>query len=124
MKQDGKLPKAGFVRFDEYNVPKEYHAVAVFDRTIKPSDIKKYDLVDLNAPAKKLTILRLSFGMKQSELAEITGLSIRTIQGWELNGMSGAAIGKAYRICKVLHCSLEDLLEDDDLSWTPAKNRS
>lgn len=114
----GSLPKNGFIRFED-NIPDGYYAVAVYNRMLSEKEVKRYKLTDLNSNVNKLTRQRLLAGMKQNELAELTELSIRTIQGWELNGIGGAAVNKVYRVSKVLSCSIEDLIDDEDLNWTP-----
>lgn len=122
MKKKGTLPKDGFVEFEEQK-PDNIYAIAVYNRLLTDKEIKKYKLADYNKPMKKLTKYRQLAGYTQAELANITGLSLRTIQGWELNGMSGAAISKAYKVATILNCTIEDLLEDDDVAWKPETAR-
>lgn len=119
MIKDGKLPKSGFVRIEKCDSDQDYYAVAVYERILLDKEIKKHELIDLNEPVKKLTRLRLGHEMRQSELSELTGISVRTIQSWELNGMGGASLSNAYKIAYVLNCSLVDLLEDEDTDWSP-----
>lgn len=122
MKKKGTLPKDGFVEFEEQK-PDNIYAIAVYNRLLTDKEIKKYKLADYNKPMKKLTKYRQLAGYTQAELANITGLSLRTIQGWELNGMSGAAISKAYKVATILNCAIEDLLEDEDVAWKPETAR-
>ena len=110
-KVDKGLPKRGFIRFEEYGVPKEYHSIAVFERMLSEAEIKKFGLIDLNDPVKKLTRIRLSAGMRQADLAEMTGISIRTIHGYEMKGMNGAPFRNVILIAKALHCNVMDLAE-------------
>ena len=112
-----KYPKNGFLRVNDLDVPEGLEAVLVYNTILTDAEIAKYKLVDLNHPTKNLTKVRVRLGMRQAELARRTGLSLRTIQGWELNGMGGAAISKAYRVAKVLGCSIEDLMEEEDKTW-------
>ena len=81
---------------------------------MKPKEIVKYDLIDLNKGFTKLTIYRSAIGMKQTTLAELTGFSLRTIQGWELRGLNEAKASKAVRVAKILKCKVEDLMEEED----------
>lgn len=118
MKSKGTLPRDGFVRFDSI-VPNGYHAVAIYNRMLTDKEVKKYNLTDLNKPVNALTKQRLLAGMRQNDLAKMSGISLRTIQGWELNGTTGAALGKISRVAKVLHCSIEDLLDEEDAKWMP-----
>lgn len=110
-KVDNGLPKRGFIRFEEYGVPKEYHSIAVFERMLSETEIKKFGLIDLNEPVKKLTRIRLSAGLRQSDLSEMTGISVRTIHGYEYNGMNGAPFRNVILIAKALHCNVMDLAE-------------
>lgn len=55
---------------------------------------------------------RVSKGLSQSELADRSGVSLRTIQGYEIgqrdiNKASGETL---YKLSKALGCSMEDLL--------------
>lgn len=111
---DKKYPKDGFIRSTDYDVPDGCDLVLVYKKPLTDAEIKKYDLVNMNGRVRALTRLRLGIGMKQTELAAITGLSLRTIQGWELNGMGGAALSKAYKTAKALGCTMDDLLDDDE----------
>ena len=81
-------------------------------RLMRPKEIAKYNLTDLNEGFTKLTIFRSSIGMKQQELADLTGLSIKTIQGWEIRGLNEAKAIRAVKIAKALKCQVEDLMED------------
>lgn len=99
----GAIPKEGTVEKD----------ILIMPRLMRPKELKKYDLEDLNAGFKKLTIFRSSIGMKQATLAELTGLSIKTIQSWEIRGMNEAKAIRAVKVAKALKCQVEDLMEDD-----------
>lgn len=102
---DGKVPKKGLITIE--------NGVAVYSRLLRINEINRYDLVDLNTNVKKLTKYRSSIGMKQEELAEITGISVKTIQGWEVKGMNKAALDSALKVADVLRCNVRDLLEDE-----------
>ena len=100
----GKIPNGGKVEKD----------ILLMPRLMRPKELKKYDLDDLNTGFKKLTIYRTSVNMKQQELADLTGLSIKTIQSWEIRGMNEA---KAIRVVKVADAlgvkDLRDLMEEE-----------
>jgi DNA-binding XRE family transcriptional regulator len=51
--------------------------------------------------------------MKQATLAELTGLSIKTIQSWEIRGMNEAKAIRAVKVAKALKCQVEDLMEEE-----------
>lgn len=100
---DGGIPKKGFVRYED--------DVAVFDRMLSEAEIRKHGLEDLNAPVKKITRLRVSSGLKQSDLAEMTGIGVRTIREYEKNGTNGAPFRNVVKLAKALHCNVMDLAE-------------
>ena len=112
--ENQKYPKSGFLRVRDYDLPEGCARVLVYATLLTDEEVKKYGLVDLNPPAKNLTKMRVKVGMKQTELARVSGVPLRTIQGWELNGMAGAALSKAYKIAKALGCQIEDLLDEED----------
>lgn len=66
-----------------------------------------------NAGLKKNRMLS---GISQRELAEKTGISIRTIQEWERGSrdLNGAKFVCLLKICNALGCSLEAILTDPD----------
>ena len=99
----GTIPKEGTVEKD----------ILIMPRLMRPKELKKYDLEDLNTGFKKLTIFRSSIGMKQQELADLTGLSIKTIQSWEIRGMNEAKAIRVVKVAKILKCQVEDLMEEE-----------
>ena len=99
----GKIPNGGKVEKD----------ILLMPRLMRPKELKKYDLEDLNTGFKKLTIYRTSVNMKQQTLSDLTGISIRTLQGWELNGLNVANVVKAVKIADALKCNVKDLLEEE-----------
>lgn len=109
-----KYPKDGFLRERTYDVPDGCVSVLVYNKILGVDEVKKHDLVDMNSKYKVLTIKRVAVGITQRELARMTGISVRTIQGWELNGMSGATLSKAYLVAKTLGCGIEELLDEED----------
>ena len=61
----------------------------------------------------KLCTLRKTSGYKQKELAEKSGVSLRTLQQYETRGkdINKAASASLMALAKVLGCHTEDLLE-------------
>ena len=103
--EGGRLPKKGYVKTDP-------DGIVVYDRILKFREIAKYNLIDLNTDIKKLTKYRVSAGLRQETLAELTGISIKTIQGWEFRGMQSANLINSVKIADALGVKdLRDLLE-------------
>lgn len=48
--------------------------------------------------------------MTQPQLAETSGVPLRTIQNWEMRGIERAMVGKLKRVCDALGCKIDDLL--------------
>ena len=61
---------------------------------------------------EKLTKLRKQNNLSQESLAEKLGMSRQAISKWE-SGSSYPDMSTMINICKVLNCTLEDLLDDD-----------
>lgn len=61
----------------------------------------------------KLKTFRENRGLSQSELAELSGINIRSIQMYEqrVNDIDKAQAQTLYQLSKVLGCKIEDLLE-------------
>ena len=57
--------------------------------------------------------IRMSYGCTQAELAECSGVSLRSIQMYEQRNkdINKASAETVYRISKVLGCTMEDLIE-------------
>lgn len=100
---NGPIPDDGYIE----------DGLLMLPRLLRPKELAKYDLVDLNEGFTKLTIFRTSINMRQTTLSKITGIPLKTIQGWELRGLNEAKAIKAVQIAKALKCTVEDLMEDD-----------
>ena len=100
----GKIPKGGYIDTEGF---------LIMPRLMRPKEIAKYQLVDLNKGYTKLSIYRSSAGLRQIDLARITEIPLKTIQGWELRGMNGANVVKAVKIADALKCNVKDLLEEE-----------
>lgn len=63
----------------------------------------------MRANYKKLWHILLDRNMKKKELAELAGVSIYTIN--KLNKNENVTVEVLGKICKVLDCSLDDIME-------------
>ena len=65
----------------------------------------------------KLDVMRRLRGMTQKALADATGISLRTLQHYEQGArpFDGAKIGTILSVCIALRCSLEDIIEDQEI---------
>lgn len=61
--------------------------------------------------------LREEQGLSQTQLAEKTGISVRTLQSYEQGSrdINGASLTTLVNICLALKCTLPDILTDCDL---------
>jgi DNA-binding transcriptional regulator YiaG len=64
-------------------------------------------------PETNLKRIRNAYGITQSELAKISGVTLRSIQMYEQRNkdINKASAESLYRIAKVLGCAIEDLIE-------------
>ena len=62
--------------------------------------------------------LRRLQNLKQTELAEIVGVSEVTIRNWETGRTGTDLIVQIARLCRALDCQVEDLVKDDDVKLT------
>jgi len=62
----------------------------------------------------KLKRIRESRGISQSELSEMSGVKLRSIQMYEqkVNDIDKAQAQTLYKISRVLGCNIEDILEN------------
>lgn len=86
--------------------------------TLHEADISKFvDIVDARMrgffPETNLKRIRSAYGCTQAELAQRSGVSLRSIQMYEQRNknINKASIDTVYRIAKVLGCTMEDLIE-------------
>ena len=86
--------------------------------TLHEADITKFvDIADERIreffTETNLKRIRISYGCTQAELADRSGVSLRSIQMYEQRrkDINKASVETVYRIAKVLGCSVEDLLE-------------
>ncbi len=65
----------------------------------------------------RLKIIRENRGVSQAELANLSGVKLRSIQMYEqkVNDIDKAQAGTVYKLSRVLGCTVEDLLENPEL---------
>lgn len=65
---------------------------------------------------KKLKELRQANSLSQSQLAEKTGINVRTIQHYEQGSkiFDHARIDTILKVCIALNCKLEDIIENPE----------
>ncbi len=82
------------------------------------ADISKFtDIVDAKMkeyfPETNLKRIRIAYGCTQAELAEHSGVSLRSIQMYEQRNknINKASADTVYSLAKMLGCTIEDLME-------------
>jgi DNA-binding XRE family transcriptional regulator len=87
-------------------------------RTLHEADITKFaDIVDSRMKEyffeTNLKRIRMAYGVTQAELAERSGVGLRSIQMYEQRNknINKASVETIYRLAKVLGCTMEDLIE-------------
>jgi len=86
--------------------------------TLHEADITKFvDIVDSKIkeffPETNLKRIRIAYGFTQAELAERSGVSLRSIQMYEQRNknINKASADAMYSLAKALGCTMEDLIE-------------
>ena len=86
--------------------------------TLHEADISKFvDVVDTRVkecfPDTNLKRIRTIYGCTQAELAEMSGVSLRSIQMYEQRNknINKASVDTIYCLAKALGCTVEDLIE-------------
>ena len=86
--------------------------------TLHEADITKFvEIVDkkikLYFPETNLKRIRTIYGCTQKELAENSGVSLRSIQMYEQRNkdINKASLDTVYSLSRVLGCKMEDLIE-------------
>ena len=69
-----------------------------------------------------LARLRKQLGLSQRELAARSGVSLRSIQMYEQRrkDINRAQVRSVVQLARALHCSVEDVLEPEAITWAPA----
>lgn len=65
----------------------------------------------------KLMNMRISAGLSRPQLAKLSGINLRTIEGYEQgrDNIDGAKLKTISKLCLALECKMEDILEDEEL---------
>lgn len=86
--------------------------------TLHEADISKFvEIVDRRMKDyfvdTNLKRIRMAYGCSQSELAEKSGVSLRSIQMYEQRNkdINKASVDTVFRLAKALGCTIEDLIE-------------
>ena len=68
-----------------------------------------------NIKTSKLKLMRITRHLKQSELAELSGVPLKCIGNYEQlrRDINRAQVCIVYRLAKALDCSIEELLDTD-----------
>ena len=100
-----------FIVFSFSDLQKMYY-------TLHEADITKFvdiadEIIKEHFKDTNLKRIRTSYGCTQAELANRSGVSLRSIQMYEQRNkdINKASAEALYRISKVLGCGIEDLLE-------------
>ena len=74
---------------------------------------KKYNATEQET---RLKTIRENRGVSQTELAKLSGVSLRSIQMYEqkVNDIDKAQARTVYKLSRVLGCTVEDLLENPE----------
>jgi DNA-binding Xre family transcriptional regulator len=70
-------------------------------------------------PKTKLAAMRRARDIRQRELAQLAGISEKTVQRLEAGEISDPRLRMLSNCALVLACRLEDIVEDEWVSWTP-----
>lgn len=86
--------------------------------TLHEADITKFvEIADKRIrdcfPETSLKRIRSAYGCSQSELAQLSGVSLRSIQMYEQRNkdINKASVETVFRLAKALGCQMEDLME-------------
>ena len=60
----------------------------------------------------KISELRQRRGLTQKQIADQLGMTVTGFQNWERERNSKKLIARVAKLCAVLNCSLDDLVED------------
>lgn len=62
----------------------------------------------------KIAVLREKAGMTQRQLADAVNVDPSTIRNWERNRAFVETLVKVSRLCQILDCSVDDLIEPEN----------
>ena len=66
-----------------------------------------------------LKAMRINSNLKQNEVAERVGVTVKTVQNWENNVSAPDAIQFA-KLCNIFQCSRDDIFLPDNLAKSEA----
>lgn len=68
---------------------------------------------EIKAYKSRLKRIRVSMGLTQTELAELSGINVKSIASYEQtpSKINKASVETVYKIADSLGCSIEDLIE-------------
>lgn len=86
-------------------------------RGMSPATAEKLLMLRGNAHGTRLRRLRVEKGLSQSDLAEKSGIPIKTIQRFEQNTtpIDGVKLNTLCDLCLALNCGIGDILESAEL---------
>ncbi len=53
-------------------------------------------------------------GLTRSELSRLSGVPVRTLEGWSARNRKNPNVYQLYKVAQVLECHIEDLLEFEE----------
>lgn len=73
----------------------------------------KIENQDIRSYNSNLKQIRVSFGLTQTELADLSGINVKSIASYEQNPekINKASVETVYNIADSLGCNIEDLIE-------------
>lgn len=86
-------------------------------RGITPAQAEQMRVKKGIGKGTKFRTVRVSRGMSQSELAEVSGIPKRTVQHYDLyaNTVDNARLSTLCSLCEALKCSIPDIIDDKQL---------
>ena len=77
---------------------------------------------EINSYRSKLKKIRVCKGFTQHDLAELSGINIKSIAIYEqdTSKINKASLETVYRLADSLGCSMEDLIEEEYITEVPA----
>lgn len=123
MERKKKLEKLNFLQLiavaNKYNLSTDCKKAELIEAILKaenPVKPQKKTRPPRNEAKTKLKRLRVASGLSQADLAEYAGINVRTLQHYEqgCKPFDSARIDTILKVCIVLKCTLEDIIEDKE----------
>ena len=66
----------------------------------------------------KLMTVRKKSGYSRAEIAQLADIPVKTLEAYEQGRRSvmGMKIDRVWRLCQILHCEPDEIIEDEDLN--------